>query len=144
MKLGIWTGGNVLIMHVIFFSSSNENCGCYGNGNSPNVVKKYGSWDNSKIIRANFTKLGMWTGGNVLIMHVIFLAHLSKAQSELLWSLSVRRPSVRRPSVVRPFTIACEHDRDNIFDPIFIKLGQNVCLHKSLVPFESGSFRVTN
>ena len=33
---------------------------------------------------------------------VEFLAHLSSAQNELLWSLSVRRPSVRpsiRPSV---------------------------------------------
>ena len=38
----------------------------------------------------------------------------------------------------------CEHDRDHIFDPIFIKLGQNVCLHESSVPFESGSSRVKN
>ena len=35
-----------------------------------------------------------------------------------------------------------EHDRDQIIDPIFIKLGQNVCLPKSSVPFESGLFRV--
>ena len=47
----------MLIMHVIFFSSSNENCGCYGNGNSQNVVKTYGSRDNSKTIRATFMKL---------------------------------------------------------------------------------------
>ena len=38
----------------------------------------------------------------------------------------------------------CEHDRDYIFIQIVIKLGQNVCLHKHLVPFESGSFRMKN
>ena len=38
----------------------------------------------------------------------------------------------------------CEQDRDHIFDPIFIKLGQNVCLHKTSVPFESGSSLVKN
>ena len=38
----------------------------------------------------------------------------------------------------------CEHNRDHIFDPIFIKYSQNVCLHKSSVPFKSGSFRVKN
>ena len=32
----------------------------------------------------------------------------------------------------------CEHDRDHSFDPIIIKFGQNVCLHKISVPFESG------
>ena len=53
----------------------------------------------------------------------------------------------RRPSSVVcrvSSTIACEHDRDHIFDPIFKKLGQNVCLHESLVPFESGSSQVKN
>ena len=38
MKCGMWTGGNVLIMHVIFFSPSNENCGCYGNESGKTVA----------------------------------------------------------------------------------------------------------
>ena len=38
MKLGMYTGGNVLIMHVIF-SPSHENCVCYGKGNGQNVAK---------------------------------------------------------------------------------------------------------
>ena len=63
----------MLIMHINLFSSSNENCGCYGNGNSQNVVKTYGSRDNSKTIWATIMKLGMWTGGNVRIMHIIFI-----------------------------------------------------------------------
>ena len=36
----------------------------------------------------------------------------------------------------------CEHSRGHIFDPIFLKLGQKVCLHKSLDEFESQSFWV--
>jgi hypothetical protein len=38
----------------------------------------------------------------------------------------------------------CEHDRDHVFDPIFIKFGHNVCLHESFVPFESGSSLIKN
>ena len=49
----------MLIMHVILFSPSNENCGCYGNGNSQNVAKTYASQDNSKTIQAALIKLDM-------------------------------------------------------------------------------------
>ena len=36
------------VAHVISFLPSLENCGCYGNGNSQNVAKTYGSRHNSK------------------------------------------------------------------------------------------------
>ena len=52
MKLVVWTSENVLIMHVIFYSPSDENCGCYGNENIQNVAKTYGSRDNLKTIQA--------------------------------------------------------------------------------------------
>ena len=55
MKLGMYTGGNVLIMHVIFSPSNKKNCGCYGNGNSQNVAKRM----DSKIIQKIF-KLVWW------------------------------------------------------------------------------------
>ena len=52
--------------------------GDYRNALRPSVypsVCPMKSWscNNSKTIRATFMKLGLWTGGNVLIMHVIFL-----------------------------------------------------------------------
>ena len=56
MKLGRCSGGNVLIMHVIF-SMLHENCGYYGNGISQNVAKTYRSQDNSKSIQASLNKL---------------------------------------------------------------------------------------
>ena len=34
----LWTGGDVLIMQIIYFWLSHKNCGCYGNGNSQNVA----------------------------------------------------------------------------------------------------------
>ena len=45
MKLGMWTGGKVLIMHTILFLLSHENCGCYGNGNGQTLSKTYRSRD---------------------------------------------------------------------------------------------------
>ena len=38
MKLDMLTGGILLIMHIFFFSLSHENCGCYGNKYSQNIV----------------------------------------------------------------------------------------------------------
>ena len=32
----------------------------------------------------------------------------------------------------------CEHSSGHIFDPILIKLGQNVCLNEYYIPFETG------
>ena len=52
MKLGVWTSDNMLIMHVIFYSPSDKNCGCYGNENIQIVAKTYGSRDNLKTIQA--------------------------------------------------------------------------------------------
>ena len=52
----------------------------------------------------------------------IFLAHLSSAQDELLWSLFVRRPSVRpcvRPSV-RPLTFSNDFSSEAA-EPILLK-----------------------
>ena len=49
----------MLIMRVILFPLSHENCGCYGNGNSQIVGKSFGSQDNSKTIQATLMKLGM-------------------------------------------------------------------------------------
>ena len=37
VKLGMWTGCNVLDMHIIFFSLSHENCGCNGSQNVASV-----------------------------------------------------------------------------------------------------------
>ena len=67
MKLCMWTGSNVLIMDIIFFSPSHENSGSYGNRNSQNVAKTNGSDDNSKAIQPSLMKLGMWTGGNLIV-----------------------------------------------------------------------------
>ena len=80
MKPGMLADGNVLIMHLIFFFlPSYENCGCYGNKNSQIVAKTYGSQDNSKTIQASLMKLGIWRGGNVMIMQVIFICLYVKA-----------------------------------------------------------------
>ena len=49
---------------------------------------------------------------------LIFLAHLSSAQDELLWSLFVRRPSVR-PSV-RPLTFSNDFSSEAA-EPILLK-----------------------
>ena len=49
----------MLIMDIIFFSPSHENCGSYGNRNSQNVAKTNGSDDNSKAIQPSLMKLGM-------------------------------------------------------------------------------------
>ena len=49
----------MLIMHIILFPLSHENCGCYGNRNSQIVAKTYGSRENSKTIQASLMKLGM-------------------------------------------------------------------------------------
>ena len=58
MKLGAWTSDSVLIMHVIFFSPSYENCGCLCNENIQNVAKTYGSRDILKTIQATLMKVG--------------------------------------------------------------------------------------
>ena len=47
----------MLIMHVICFSPSHENCGCIGNENSHNVAKRYGFRDNLKTIQASLVEL---------------------------------------------------------------------------------------
>ena len=49
----------MLIMHVIIFLPSHDNCGCYDNGNSQINVKTYVSRDNSITIQASLMKLGM-------------------------------------------------------------------------------------
>ena len=57
---------------------------------------------------------------------LLFLAHLSYAQDELLWSLFVRRPSVRpcvRPSArpcVRPLTFSNDFSSEAP-EPILLK-----------------------
>ena len=43
----MWLAGYMYIMHVILFSPSDQNCGCYGNGNSKKWPQKSGSRDNS-------------------------------------------------------------------------------------------------
>ena len=50
--------------------------------------------------------------------HMVFLAHLSSAQDELLWSLFVRRPSVR-PSV-RPCVRPSVRPSVNIFKRLLL------------------------
>ena len=47
-----------------------------------------------------------------------FLAHLSSAQDELLWSLFVRRPSVR--PCVRPLTFSNDFSSETA-EPILLK-----------------------
>ena len=51
-------------------------------------------------------------------LNTLFLAHLSSAQDELLWSLFVRRPSVR-PSV-RPLTFSNDFSSEAA-EPILLK-----------------------
>ena len=73
---------------------------------------------------------GMWSAcGLGIIVRTFFchfLAHLSSAQDELLWSLFVRRPSVRpcvRPSVrpcVRPLTFSNDFSSETA-EPILLK-----------------------
>ena len=46
MKLGKGTDENVLSMQVILFLLSHENCGYFGNRNSKDVAKTYGSRTN--------------------------------------------------------------------------------------------------
>ena len=48
----------MLIIHIIFYRP-HANWGCYGNGNSQNVTKIYGSRDNSKTIQASLMIFGM-------------------------------------------------------------------------------------
>ena len=38
--------------------------------------------------------------------------------------------------------IACLHYSDHIFSPIFLKLAQNLCVNKYMVPFENGCGQV--
>ena len=59
-------------MLIIFLFLSYEHCGCYGKGNSQIVAKHMGPEITKTTIQASFMKLGMWTGGNVLIMHIFF------------------------------------------------------------------------
>ena len=47
----------MLIMHIILFPLSHENCGCYGSRNSQNIAKIYGSQDNSINNQASLMKL---------------------------------------------------------------------------------------
>ena len=69
---------------------------------------------------------------------------LARFKSELLVRARSAYKKKKTRSLGQILEKPCEHDRDHIFDPIFIKLGQNVCLHESSVPFESGSSRVKN
>ena len=46
-------------------------CGCYDNGTNQ-IVQKILITEISKTIQASLMKLGIYTDGNVLIMHVIF------------------------------------------------------------------------
>ena len=49
----------MLIMHIILFMLSHENCGCCDNGNSQIGAKTCGSRDNSKTILASLMKCDM-------------------------------------------------------------------------------------
>ena len=49
-----------------------------------------------------------------------FLAHLSYAQDELLWSLFVRRPSVRACASIRPLTFSNDFSSEAL-EPILLK-----------------------
>ena len=64
-------------MHVNLISPSHENCGCYGNGNSKIVAKTFGTRDNPITIQVSLIKLGICTGGYLLLIHVIsFRRHI--------------------------------------------------------------------
>lgn len=78
MKLSIWIGGNMEIMHIIFFFSSNQNCDDYGNGNSQSMALTDGSFDYSRSMWARLMKISMGIDGNMEIMHLIFFFLWSK------------------------------------------------------------------
>lgn len=63
------------IMHVTFFFTSDQNCGCCGNEYSPNMVLTDGLFDNSKSIPGMSIKISLWIDRSKEMMHVtLFLS----------------------------------------------------------------------